>query len=607
MAQNVIHPTVWRPWLREVQQAMLKVTISNERQRRQFSHGGGPLEFGRGPRRDLERFIIEDRFVSRDQLRVEEVKSAQVKIEVLGSAATLASGEVLPTGTVRLCDLPLRITCGYTLIEIALEATDPSGGVSLQTISRPMQSLVGRAPPATLSEMGESPSPETLAQWFETLLTVQRAAAGSGEFYDETARAAVELVGLDRGLVLLRKNLEWEVAASHTTNARLGGDFSRKVLNGVLADKRTFFQGLDESNWSQSLVGVESVVASPIFDERRNVIGVVYGSRDLRTSLARRGISPLEAQLIQLLAGAVSAGLARVEREAEAARNRVQFEQFCSPELARALEQNPSLLEGHEREVTVMFCDLRGFSRIAERIGTSKSYSLLGDVMDRMTNRIIDHGGVIIDYYGDGLAAMWNAPANQADHAARACRAAQAMWSDVPEINRVWAPVVEAPLKIGVGINTGPAQVGNAGSRRRLKYGPRGHTVNLASRVEGATKRFGVPVLISGATRGAIGPEFGVRRLCLVRVVGISNAVELFELCLESPDPLWLARRDAYEQALTCYETGNCADAVKLLEAFTARPNFSEDVPAQVLLAKATAQARLAAGQFDSVFELDVK
>lgn len=588
---------------------MLRFTISNERQRRQFTHAGGPIELGRGPRREQERFVVEDRFVSRDQLRVEETTLGRARLEILGSPATLASGEALATGTSRELELPVKLTVGYTIIEVAVEPVElpGSGSGSLQTISRPMQSLSVRQPRPAMGSAGESPSSETLAQWFETLLTVQRAAAGSGEFYEETARAVVDLVGLDRGLVLLRNNLDWEVGATYSTSARLGGDYSRKVLNQVLNDKRTFFEGLDESDLSQSLVGVESVVASPIFDQHRNVIGVVYGSRNLRAALRRQGIQPLEAQLVQLLAGAVSAGLARVEREAEAARNRVQFEQFCSPELARALEQNPALLDGHEREVTVMFCDLRGFSRIAERIGPNKSYSLLGDVMDRMTNRIIDHGGVIIDYYGDGLAAMWNAPANQADHASLACRAAQAMWSEVPAMNETWSAVVEAPLKIGVGINTGPAQVGNAGSRRRLKYGPRGHTVNLASRVEGATKRFSLPVLITGSTKAQLSDAFAVRRLCQVRVVGIASAVELYELCTDVPDAKWLARRESYERALASYEAGNCQDTIKCLETLTGDASHREDVPSTVLLAKAGAHARQASAKFDSVFDLETK
>ncbi|MCH7729845.1 MAG: family 3 adenylate cyclase, partial [Planctomycetes bacterium] len=135
---------------------------------------------------------------------------------------------------------------------------------------------------------------------FETLLTVQRAAAGSGEFYLETARAAVDLVGLDSGLVILRDGDLWEIVAQHHTTEHKGHEFSMRVLNQVLDQKRTYFQGFDQTAWQHSLVGVESVVASPIFSERQEVMGVVYGSRSLSARTARRGIQPLEAQVIQL-------------------------------------------------------------------------------------------------------------------------------------------------------------------------------------------------------------------------------------------------------------------------------------------------------------------
>ena len=103
---------------------------------------------------------------------------------------------------------------------------------------------------------------------------------------------------------------------------------------------------------------------------------------------------------------------------------------------------------------------------------------------------------------------------------------------------------------LGIGINTGPAQVGNTGSSRKFKYGPLGNTVNLASRVEGATKHLKVPVLITGSTRAELGDAFATRRLCQVRVVGIHGAVELYELHGETASPEWLADRDAYEKAL---------------------------------------------------------
>ena len=103
---------------------------------------------------------------------------------------------------------------------------------------------------------------------------------------------------------------------------------------------------------------------------------------------------------------------------------------------------------------------------------------------------------------------MWNAPLAQADHAAHACRAAQALLGELPGLNECWGSRVQTTLALGVGVNTGDALVGNTGCLRRLKYGPLGNTVNLASRVEGATERLGVPLLITGTTRALIGDSF---------------------------------------------------------------------------------------------------
>ncbi|MCA1481109.1 hypothetical protein I6F37_39950, partial [Bradyrhizobium sp. NBAIM08] len=147
---------------------------------------------------------------------------------------------------------------------------------------------------------------------------------------------------------------------------------------------------------------------SPVFGAADGIVGVVYGSRGIQPGAKRPGILPMEARLVQLLAGAVSAGLARMEKEAEAARNRARFEQFASPVVAAELERNPELLAGNEREITVPFSDLRGFSRISEQLGARDTFQLVADVMDTLTEQVLKHGGIIIDYYGDGLAAMWN-------------------------------------------------------------------------------------------------------------------------------------------------------------------------------------------------------
>jgi adenylate cyclase len=583
---------------------VLLFTLSNERQKKQYQHREGPIEFGRLQQGQCARVLVEDPYTSRDQVRLEELPSGEVQLQNLGSPLTLPDGSQLASGGARRFTPPLRIIFGRSTLDIGLipnEDHEPGG--DLQTISRPVASDSQNLKPA--AKLGRVPSAETLGQWFETLLMVQRAAAGSGEFYAETARAVVELVGLDRGLVLLRRGESWEVVASYTPSGIDNRQFSSRVLNQVQAERRTFFRTFDDDSLRQSLIGVEAVVASPVFDEQEGVIGIVYGSRDLRSATRQRGIEPLEAQFVQLLAGAVSAGLARMAGEAEAARARVQFEQFFSPELAGALERDPQILAAKERELTLLFADLRGFSRISERIGASETYSLLSDILDRLTNCIMDKSGVVIDYYGDGLAAMWNAPADVPEHADRAVEAALAMHNELPAINSQWAERLGGIVRLGLGIHTGRAQVGNSGSQRRLKYGPRGHAVNLTSRVEAATKVLGVSGLLTGQTRAALTQPADLRRICRARLTGMTEAVELYELPPASDLAAWRVRCQHYEAALALYEQGHVADCAAACDAILQQ--FSTDGPTKWLLSRA--EQRLAAGDApaDPVFAVETK
>ncbi len=586
---------------------MLRILVSNDQQKKQIKHAHGPLEFGRASEGDSARVVIVDPYVSRDQLRIQLHGDNQLRVENLGGPVILPDETMLAKGQSSTLALPARLMVGYTVIDVELDDSPALDGTSLlQTLAPPMRAAVTNDG-SSLARLGKSPDSATLAGWFETLLSVQRSAAGSAEFYSETARAVVDLVGLDRGLVLLREQDDWKVVASHARSAERASEFSRSILTQVMAQQRTLYRGPDASTPTASLMMIDSVVASPIFDSNNNVVGAVYGSRDLCSETEKEGIQPIEAQVVQLLAGTVSAGLARMKREQESARLRFQFEQFVSPVLARELEQNPSLLEGRERKITVLFSDLRGFSRIAERIGPRDTYRLVGDVMDRLTDCVMENGGVIVDFYGDGMEAMWNAPTDQADHAAMACRAALDIQGELPALNARWESKLGAPLRIGIGINSGFALVGNAGSTRRLKYGPRGHTVNLASRVEGATKYLDVPILVSQYTRELIDAPFAWRKVCRVRVMGIDQPVELYELHGASSDREWLECRDQYEQALTLYEQNQCFAAQEISEGLLKHPSFEKDRPTQVLAESSAAYALQPAADFDPIFELDSK
>lgn len=598
---------------------MLRFQVTNDVQNTEWAHAAGPLEFGRSPAEAgnvVPRFVIEDRYVSRNQLRVEAVTAQQVRLENLGQLIELGDGTSLQPQEVRVVPLPVRLSAGYSKIKISSDipapvAAEPPAETNdaYVTIARPIRVEKNQPAAQAVADIGESPSPETLTKWFETLLSVQKAAAGSTEFYQETARAVVDLVGLDTGLVIVRRGggAGWETKAMHEAAASRFGRVSQAVLNHVLQERRTFFRGLADMQQAASLAQVDAVVASPVFDATDQIVGVVYGSRGISAGAKRPGILPMEARLVQLLAGAVSAGLARMEKEAEAARNRARFEQFASPVVAAELERNPELLEGTEREITVLFSDLRGFSRISEQLGARDTFQLVGDVMDKLTEQVLKHGGIIIDYYGDGLAAMWNAPLDQANHAQFACRAALAMQVELPTISTQWQDRLGKPLQIGVGVNTGPARVGNAGSRMRLKYGPRGHTVNVSSRIEGSTKYLGIPVLIAGSTQRLLNDEFSTRRVCQVRAVGLDGNVELFELRSQEKDPHWLQLRSQYETALASYEAGQWKEAVALLQSLIADATHRDDGPTKMLQRLADEALQSPPEKFDPAFKLEGK
>lgn len=513
---------------------MLEFTVSNKQQQHTFRHDRGPMIFGRAPKGIGRAFVIDDPHVSRTQVTVEAV-SGGVRITNLGLPITVA-GKPLATNHNEVFAVPVVVEAGATKIEVR-EAT---ATLAPQTPAPRMQTIQMQSKIAVLDR---APTPERLAEWFSTLVSVQQAAAGSAAFYAETAQAVVDLIGLDRGMVLLPEGEGWSIVASHPANQT---QFSRTVLAELVKTRQTVFEAPQEG--AASLQTVDAFVASPILGADGEVIGAVFGARDRRPGVEVPSIAPLEAQVVRVLAAAVSAGLARQEQEAEASRLRVQFERVFSPELVGELQRNPKMLEPADREITVLFSDLRGFSRLSEQLDGASTFTLVGEVMDVLTERVMQEKGVIIDYYGDGMAAMWNAPMTYEDHALRACRAAIGMQEDLAKLDEKWRPRLGTPLAIGVGIHTGPARVGNAGSKMRQKYGPRGHTVNLASRIEGATKHAGVSILMSEATRLLTGDTLATRRIGPVRVVGIDDPVTLHELRVDK-DPAW----PTYEEAVTAF------------------------------------------------------
>jgi adenylate cyclase len=587
---------------------MLRFRVWNKLETQVIEHASGPIEFGRGPARDdVPRCILKDLYVSKDHIRVLELADGRVRIENLSqrNSIRLDDHSVIPIGTSREVAPPVHLTVGETTVDI--EPNQPESEERLlQTIASPLPRRPDESTHTTLMELGRTPSPETLAHWFETVIAVQRAAAGSLEFYQQTARAVVTLVGLDRGLVLLRRDGRWMVQARYPDEIRSSGrEFSATTLDRVERERRTLFQSAQGAPTStESLQGIEAVAAAPIFDSNDKVVGVVYGSRSRITPHAGLGIGLLEAQVMQLLASAVGVGLARQAEESRALRRLVQLEQFFPGDLAREMEQNPHVLDGQEREVTVLFSDIRGFSRMSERLGPMDTFRLAGDVMDRLTTRVRETGGVVVHYAGDGMMALWNAPRDVPDHAVRACRAALAMIADLPAFDTVWQDRIGGPVRLGIGLNTGFALCGNAGSKQKFHYGALGHAVNLASRVESATKQFRIPIITTGSTHAQLGDGFATRRLCRARLPGIEGSTDLYQLHAESATDEWRDWQMTYERGLALYEAGRWLEACRTFHTLL----FGEtehDRPTLMLLSRATQALQQPPEPFDAVIDLE--
>jgi len=224
------------------------------------------------------------------------------------------------------------------------------------------------------------------------------------------------------------------------------------------------------------------------------------------------------------------------------------FGRYLSPDLVAKLgEQHEGLeLGGEIKNMTLLFCDIRGFTQISEGLSAGELTTLINRFLTPMTEAILDHQGTIDKYMGDAIMAFWNAPLDDPDHARHACEAAVEMATRLAALNDELRKEAQAdgrvfiPIKIGIGINTGEACVGNMGSSHRFDYSVIGDNVNIASRLEGQSKTYAVQIVIGEQTARDAG-DWPTLELDMIRLVGKSQAQRIFTIL---PDP---AQGEAYD------------------------------------------------------------
>jgi len=246
-----------------------------------------------------------------------------------------------------------------------------------------------------------------------------------------------------------------------------------------------------------------------------------------------------------------------VRTDAEKRAIRTQFEHFLAPEVIAEIAKNPGRYltpGGVERELSILFCDVRGFSTITESMAPQRVIRFVNAFLTPISGAVIDHGGTIDKYIGDAVMAFWNAPRETEDYRAQAVRTIFAIRRAIDVLNDTALERGDPQIDIGIGLNNGACSVGAMGSERRLEYSCIGDPVNLASRLEGLTKQYGVWNCVGATALEGVTGVFAVE-LDLVVVKGYTRPAAIWSLLsdAEEIDPALLAVTGAMKEARSVF------------------------------------------------------
>lgn len=263
------------------------------------------------------------------------------------------------------------------------------------------------------------------------------------------------------------------------------------------------------------------------------------------------------------------------------------FGQYVSPEVVEQILDDPEALKlgGEEKELTVLFSDLAGFTAFSEQFAPSEVIGILSDYYARMTEQVFEHQGMLKEYVGDEMMAIFGAPIEQPDHARRACAAALDMQAKRRTMSEEWVAQGRPALHARTGINTGVMLVGNLGSEYRFSYGTLGDNVNLGSRLEGLNKAYRTEILVGENTARSVAGDFVLREVDRVRVVGKQEPVGVYELLARADAPLAPERTKAlaaFAAGLEAFRVQRWAEAKALFHE--ALEHWPQDGPSRTLL-----------------------
>jgi PAS domain S-box-containing protein len=350
-----------------------------------------------------------------------------------------------------------------------------------------------------------------------------------------------------------------------------------KTINDALNDQKEYHLGSNNLKLKNKKEIVVNLYIKPLFDEERQFCGLVASIED--------------KTYINYLMNA--------------------FQRYVPASVSEIIARDPGKLKlgGEEKELTVLFSDLIGFTTISEQMAPDQIVRFLSDYFDEMTQIIFEYQGTLKEYVADELMGIFGAPIHQADHAARACFVAVKMQKKLSELRRSWSKQGRPILRARIGINTGQMLVGNLGSKHRFSYGVVGDQVNLASRLEGLSSIYGTKILISGATADKTNNQFHLREIDTVRVKGRKGVVNVYELIDEISVSLNDNQKrtfDSYHLGLELYRQQKWKEAIDHLNL--ALEYTPLDMPSRIIMDRCCYYLKTApSNDWEGVFEPAIK
>ncbi|MCI5147973.1 MAG: CHASE2 domain-containing protein [Candidatus Electrothrix sp. MAN1_4] len=291
-------------------------------------------------------------------------------------------------------------------------------------------------------------------------------------------------------------------------------------------------------------------------------------------------------------------------------RLRSTFSHYLSPEVVKELlkKQDDLVLDGEERELTILFSDIRHFTSMAEKMSPDDLCAFLNEYLTPMTGAIMERRGTVDKFIGDAIMAFWNAPLNTPNHVSYSCACALAMLQALEKLNTSWKQRGLPEVRIGVGIHCGVARVGNMGSQQRFDYTIIGDSVNLASRIEGLTSLYDVDILVSDTVYIRLqGSNLFFRQIDTVRVLGKESPVTIYQLMGLRKDQTAerLQEVGTFDKARDLYTAGDFFQAIKTFQAL--KDKYPSEHLYELYNERCLRMANNSPAQWDGITDIQIK